>query len=363
MSAIPPDIHTLADYERHAATRMPPEIWGHIQEGSGFAHAPDVDRAVYDGLRLLPRRLTDLRGGSSAIDLLGHRHATPILLAPVAYQMLAHPEGELATVRAATAMGVAMALSTLSSVTMEEVARVAIDAARELGQAPVPHWFQLYAQPGRDHTLSLVRRAEEAGYQAIVFTVDAAVKRAGFPLPLHVEPANLRGFPPVQQTTGHGAILLGTPLTEQAPRWEDLAWLRRETSLPLLVKGLVAPQDGRMAAEMGVDGIVISHHGGRVLPGMPCALELLAPMRAAVGPDMPLLVDGGVRSGVDVVKALALGAQAVMVGRPQMHALAVGGFTGVAHMLHMLRAELELAMAQLGCASVGAITPDHLFRP
>jgi 4-hydroxymandelate oxidase len=167
----------------------------------------------------------------------------------------------------------------------------------------------------------------------------------------------------VRQTTGHGAILLGTPLTEQAPRWEDLAWLRRETSLPLLVKGLVAPQDGRMAADLGVDGIVISHHGGRVLPGMPCALDLLAPMRAAVGPDMPLLVDGGVRSGVDVVKALALGAQAVMVGRPQMHALAVGGFTGVAHMLHMLRAELELAMAQLGCGTVGAITPDHLFRP
>lgn len=366
--SLPPDLHTLADYQRHAATRLPPEVWGHIQEGSGFGpswsgEARDIDRAALDALRLLPRRLTDLRGGGTAIDLLGQRHATPILLAPVAYHMLAHPEGELATIRAATAMGVAMTLSTLSSVTMEEVAQAAADAARELAQPPVPHWFQLYAQPDRDHTLSLVRRAEAAGYKAIVFTVDAAVKRAGFPLPAGVEAANLRGHPPVQQVTRHGAILLGTPLTDQAPRWEDLAWLRAQTSLPLLIKGLMAPQDGRIAADMGVDGIVISHHGGRLLDSMPCALDLLAPMRQAVGAGMPLLVDGGIRSGTDVVKALALGAQAVLVGRPQMHALAVGGFTGVAHMLHILRAELELAMAQLGCPTVAAITRECLFTP
>jgi 4-hydroxymandelate oxidase len=363
MSALPADLHTLADYERHAATRLPPATWGHVQEGSGFAHAPDMDRAAYDALRFLPRRLADLRGGTSAIRLFGQDHATPILLAPVAYQRLAHPDGELATVRAATAMGVAMALSTLSSVTMEDVAQAATDAARELGQALPAHWFQLYFQADRDRTLPLIRRAEEAGYKAIVFTVDAAVKRAGFPLPPGVEAANLRGHPPVQQVTGHKAILLGTPLTDNAPRWDDLAWLRAQTSLPLVVKGLVAPQDGRMAAEMGADGIVISHHGGRVLPGMPCALDLLPGMRAAVGAQMPLLIDGGIRSGLDVAKALALGAQAVMVGRPQMHALALGGFTGVAHMLHILRAELELAMAQLGCPTVDAITPDHLFRP
>ncbi|WP_245653777.1 alpha-hydroxy acid oxidase [Novosphingobium rosa] len=362
MSALPDDIHTLADYERHAATRLPPAVWGHIQEGSGFHGAPDNDRVALDRLKLLPRRLTDLRGGSTAISLFGQHHAAPILLAPVAYQRLAHPEGELATVRAATAMGLSMILSTLSSVTLEEVAQAARDAARQLAQPEVPHWFQLYAQPDRDHTLALIRRAEDAGYQAIAFTVDAAVKRAGFPLPPGVEAANLRGFPTQQQVTNHGAILFGTPLTENAPRWEDLAWLRQHTSLPLLIKGLAAPEDARMAAEMGADAVVISHHGGRVLPGMPSALELIAPIREAVGPTFPLLVDGGLRSGTDIAKALALGAQAVLVGRPQMHALAVGGFTGVAHMLHIVRAELELAMAQLGCASVSALGPRHLFR-
>lgn len=363
MTALPEDIHTLADYERHAATRLPPAIWGHIQEGSGFHGAPDNDRIALDRLRLLPRRLTDLRGGSTAIDLLGQHHATPILLAPVAYQQLAHPEGELATVRAATAMGVAMVLSTLSSITLEEVAHAAQDAARQLAKPALPHWFQLYAQPDREATLALVRRAEDAGYQAIAFTVDAAVKRAGFPLPPGVEAANLRGFPTQQQVTGHDAILFGTPLTEHAPRWEDLAWLREQTSLPLLVKGLAAPEDARRAAEMGAEAVVISHHGGRVLPGMPSALELIAPVREAVGPALPLLVDGGLRSGTDIAKALALGAQAVLVGRPQMHALAVGGFTGVAHMLHILRAELELAMAQLGCAQVSQLGEHHLFRP
>jgi 4-hydroxymandelate oxidase len=361
--SLPADLHTLADYQRHAATRLPPAIWGHIQEGSGFGEARDQDRAALDALRLLPRRLVDLRGGHTGVDLLGQRHATPILLAPVAYQRLAHDEGELATVRAATAMGVGMTLSTLSSVTLEAVAQAAQGAARELGRPAVPHWFQLYAQPTRDQTLALVHRAEQAGYQAIVFTVDAAVKRAGFPLPPGVEAANLRGGAPVQQVTGHGAILLGTPLADQAPRWEDLAWLRGATRLPLVVKGLVAPADGRMAADLGVDAIVLSHHGGRVLESMPSALDLLPAMRAAVGPAMPLLVDGGIRSGTDVVKALALGAQGVLVGRPQMHALAVGGFAGVAHMLHILRAELELAMAQLGCPTVAAITADCLLRP
>ena len=356
---LPGDLHTLADYQRHAATRLPPEVWGHIQEGSEAS----PDRAVLDGLRLMPRRLTDLRGGHTAVDLFGQRHATPILLAPLAYHRLAHPEGELATIRAATAMGVAMALSTLSCVTLEEAAQAARDAARELGQPTAPHWFQLYLQPTREHSLSLVRRAEAAGYKAILVTVDAAVKRAGFPLPPGVEAANLRGHPPVRHTTAPHAILLGTPLADRAPRWEDLAWLRAQTSLPLLVKGLLAPQDGRRAAEMGADGIVISHHGGRVLDSLPSALEVLPAMREAVGADMPLLVDGGIRSGSDVAKALALGAQAVLVGRPQLHALAVGGLAGVAHMLHILRAELELTMAQLGCPTVGAIMAECLFRP
>ncbi|HEX7858222.1 MAG TPA: alpha-hydroxy acid oxidase [Sphingobium sp.] len=361
MSGIPVDIRSLADYERHAASQMPEASWQHLQDGSGQGLTVGVDRAAYDRIQLLPRRLTDLRGGSTAIQLFGEHHATPIFLAPLAYQKLAHEEGELATVRAATALGITTILSTLSSVTLEEVAAAATGAARELERPAVPLWFQLYFQEDRARTLPLVRRAEAAGYSAIVFTVDAAVKRAGFQLPPGVEAANLRGMPPQRQATASGAILFGTSLTEEAPRWEDLAWLRAETKLPLLVKGLVAPEDGRMAVDHGADGIILSNHGGRVLDGMPAAIDVLPLMREAVGAEVPLLVDGGVRAGTDVVKALALGARAVLVGRPQMHALAVGGFAGVAHMLHMLRAELELAMAQIGCRDVSMIDRRYLF--
>ncbi|HEX7872838.1 MAG TPA: alpha-hydroxy acid oxidase [Sphingobium sp.] len=362
MSGIPADIHSLADYERHAANLMPPASWHHVQEGSGPGHVPGVDRAAYDRIRLLPRRLTDLREGSTAVHLLGEHHVAPILLAPVAYQRLAHEEGELATVRAATALGIATILSTLSSVPMEEVAAAAAGAARELGRPSAPLWFQLYFQEDRAQTLSLVRRAEAAGYSAIVFTVDAAVKRGGFPLPPGVEAANLRGMPPQRRATPGGAILFGTPLTDLAPRWDDLAWLREQTNLPLLVKGLMAPEDARQAVDLGADALILSNHGERVLDSLPAAIDVLPLVRAAVGTDVPLLIDGGVRKGTDVVKALAMGAQAVLVGRPQIHALAVGGFAGVAHMLQMLRAELELAMAQIGCASPADIGPEHLFR-
>lgn len=362
MTAIPADIRSLADYERHAESCMPAASWYHLQDGCGSGQTLDINRAAFDRLLLLPRRLTDLRGGSTAIKLFGEHHASPILLAPVAYQRLVHEEGELATVRAATALGITTVLSTLSSVTMEEVADAAAGAARELGRDAVPLWFQLYFQRDRASTLSLVQRAEAAGYTAIVFTVDAAVKRGGFPLPPGVEAANLRDMPPQRQATANGEILFGTPLTDDSPRWEDLAWLRGQTRLPLIVKGLVAPDDVKLAVEHGADAVVLSNHGGRVLDGMPAALQILPFVREAVGPSVPLLIDGGVRAGTDIVKALALGAQAVLVGRPQMHALAVGGVAGVAHMLHMLRAELELAMAQIGSRDVSLIGRGHLFE-
>lgn len=358
--AIPADIESLVDYERHAAMRLPEAIWRHIQGGSGPGLTLAANRVAFDGIGLLPRMLADLRGGSSAITLLGQDHAAPVLLAPVAYQRLAHAEGELAVARAATALGVTMIVSTLSSFTLEEIAQAARDAADELGRPPQPLWFQLYFQERREDSLALVRRAEAAGYGVIVATVDASLKRAGFQLPPGVEAANLRGLASnQQQAVAGGRILFGTPLADAAPRWEDIAWLRAQTTLPILLKGIVAPEDARLAAGHGMDGLILSNHGGRVLDGMPSALAMLPQVAQAV--DLPLLIDGGVRWGTDVAKALALGAQAVLVGRPQMHALAVAGMVGVAHMLHMLRAEVELALAQLGCRTPGDLTPDHLI--
>lgn len=363
LATIPPDIVSLADYERRAQAHLSPAAWTYLQEGSGDDLTLARNRSAFDRLSLVPRILRDLRGGSTQTTLFGQRHAAPLLLAPLAYQRIAHPQGELATIRAATAMGIGMAVSTLASVTLEEIALARRTAAAELAGAPAPLWFQLYMQPDRDATLDLVRRAEAAGYEAIILTVDAAIKRAGFTLPPGVTAANLR-TPRVTQTAQPlGRILFGTPLLDNAPRWEDLAWLRAQTRLPLLAKGVMAADDALRAIDLGVDGLILSNHGGRVLDGMPAALEMLPGIARAVAGRVPLLLDGGVRRGTDIVKALALGAAAVLIGRPQTHALAVAGMAGVAHALLILRTELELAMAQLGCATCPDIDADRLSTP
>lgn len=360
LERIPPDLRTLADYESRARAHMTAQAWAHVQEGAGRGVSLRENRAAFDRLGLLPRAMADL-DGDTAITLLSRDHAAPLMLAPVAYQRLVHPEGERATARAAAALGIGMVASTLSSVTLEEIATTLRDTAAALDRPAPPLWFQLYLQPDRDHSRALVRRAETAGYEAIVLTVDAAIKPAGITLPPGVAAANLAGMAPPRQTALPGErIVLGTPLARAAPGWADLEALRRETALPILVKGAVLGEDARRCVEAGADALVVSNHGGRMLDGVPSALDLLPGVATATGGAVPLLLDGGVRMGTDVVKALALGARAVLVGRPQLHALAVAGMPGVAHMLHLLRAELEAAMAQLGCPAVAALGPDRV---
>ena len=362
-AAIPAGLQTLDDYERQAPRHMPADSWDHLQGGAGRDITLADNRAAFDRIRLLPRMLQDLRGGTTAIELFGRRHEAPILLAPLAYQRLAHPEGELAVVRAAMAMAVGTVVSTLSSVPLEDIATAGRNAAEELGSAPAPIWFQLYLQEDRGWSAELVSRAEAAGYEAIVLTVDASIKRSDFILPPGIDAANLRGMPRLRQTSApQGRILFGTPLADAAPGWDDLAWLRTRTSLPLVVKGVLATEDARRAVAAGVDGLIVSNHGGRVLDGLPSALDVMPDIVDAVMGQVPLLLDGGVRSGTDIVKALALGASAVLIGRPQMHGLAVAGMPGVAHIAHILRAELELAMAQLGCRTVADVGRGVLFR-
>ena len=360
-SQIPADIACAADYERYAIHHIEAHAWRHIQGGADQNLTLTHNRQAWDGLRLLPQPIADLGSTHTRTTLLGHDLASPILLAPVAYQCLAHPEGELATVRAATALQTGMLVSTLSSHTLEDIAQAGRAAAAEMGQG-APRWFQLYLQPDRAHSLQLIRRAEAAGYTAIVWTVDASIKRSGFALPYGVEAANLRDMPHTTHTSAlQGPMLFGTPLMQQAPSWDDLRWLRAHTQLPLIVKGILSPAQARQAVAYGADALVVSNHGGRVLDGVVSPVEVLPAIAAAVGASTPLLVDSGVRYGTDVVKALALGAHAVLIGRPQMHALATAGLLGVAHLLHLLRAELELAMAHLGCARVADITPNILW--
>lgn len=363
LQRIPADIASLADYARRAQKHIEAHAWAHIESGAEQGLTLAHNRAALERLLLLPEPLADLSRASTAQMLLGQRLEWPVLLAPVAYQRLAHPEGELAGARAAMAMRTAMVVSTLSSYSLEDIAQAACGAAAELGRR-APLWFQLYSQPERQHTLALVRRAEAAGYQALMWTVDASIKRSSYPLPAGVEAANLRGMPQARQTSDLMSehILFGTPLAAQAPGWDELQWLRGQTQLPLIVKGILSPLAARRALELGADALVVSNHGGRVLDSAVSPVEVLADIRTAVGPDMPLLLDGGIRQGTEVFKALALGANAVMIGRPQFHGLAVAGMLGMAHMLHALRAEFELAMAQMGCARLEEISADSLRR-
>ncbi len=359
---IPADIRCAADYERHAIHHIEAQAWQHIQSGADQNLTLSHNRAALDALRLVPQPVADLRHAHTRIELLGQTLASPLLLAPVAYQRLVHPEGELATVRAAMALQTGMVVSTLSSFTLEEIAQAGQAAATEMGHS-TPRWFQLYMQPAREHSLQLIRRAEAAGYTAIVWTVDASIKRSGFALPHGVEAANLRGMPSTQHTPPLlGPILFGTPLIQQIPTWDDLRWLRAQTQLPIIVKGILSPAQAQQAVDLGADALIVSNHGGRVLDGVVSPIEVLPAIAQAVQGQVPLLLDSGVRHGTDVVKALALGASAALIGRPQLYALATAGLVGVAHLLHLLRAELELTMAQLGCATVADITPAVLWQ-
>lgn len=358
---IPADILSLADYERHAVHHVEQAAWAHVESGADQGITLAHNRAAYDALRLLPEPLVDLREAHTRTTLFGRELISPLLLAPVAYQRLVHADGEIATARAAMAMQIPMTISTLASHLIEDIAQAARSASRELGRS-APLWFQLYSQPERDTSLDLVRRAEAAGCEAVVWTVDASIKRSRYPLPMGVDAVNLRGNSQPRQTSDLMSenILFGTPLAQQAPRWDELAWLREQTRLPLAVKGILSPAAAVRAVDMGADALVLSNHGGRVLDGVVSPIEVLPAIRDAVPAHIPIIVDSGVRYGTDIVKAVALGASAVMIGRPQLHALATAGMLGVAHMLHMLRAELELAMAQTGCATLEQISPRVL---
>ncbi|WP_414899932.1 alpha-hydroxy acid oxidase [Sphingomonas flavalba] len=351
LARIPAEVAAVGDYVALAHERLSAGAWAYLAGGAGDEATLAENDAAWARLQLRQRVLRDLSGATTRTTLFGTEMTAPILIAPIAFQRLAHPDGERATAAAAAALGTPMVVSTQASETIEAIAAV----------SPAPLWFQLYIQPDRAFTTALVRRAEQAGYRALVVTVDAPVtgmrnreQRAGFTLPPGVEAVNLRGLPPLPPAP-QDALLFGTPLAAAAPGWDDLAWLRAQTRLPLLAKGVTDPGDARRALAAGVDGIIVSNHGGRVLDGLPATAALLPAVVEAVAGQVPVLVDGGIRRGTDIVRALALGAAAVMVGRPCIFALAAAGAPGVAHVLRILRAELELAMALTGCPTLAAI--------
>ncbi len=358
-SHIPAGVYNAIDYERLAPQYMEAGRHAYVAGGCGWDQTVAANRAAFARWAVLPRLLRDMRAGHTRLTLAGLDLPHPLLLAPVAHQRLAHPDAEIATARAAQATGSCLVASTLSSCTLETIAAAAGPA----------RWFQLYLQPERAHSLDLVRRAEAAGYRAIVLTLDASIQlasrsalQAGFSLPPDCLAANLAGYPQASAPApaeGESRIFQGA--MRHAALWDDLYYLLAQTQLPVWVKGVLRPEDARQLQAAGCAGLIVSNHGGRCLDGAPASLQMLPAIRAAVGSSYPLLFDGGIRSGTDAFKALALGADAVLVGRLQVWALAVAGALGVAHMLQLLAEELHACMAQAGCAQLSDITPDCLI--
>ena len=365
----PPD-HPFSweDLERRAAESVEAGPRGFVWGGAGTG---DTMRANLDALRrwrIVPRMLCDTSQRDLRTTVLGTEMPAPVLLAPIGVQTILHPDGELASARAAAALGVPLIASTAAAHSLEDVAAAAGDA---------PRWYQLYQPKDDEITKSIVGRAEQAGYGAIVLTLDSVF--------LGWRPADLAtGYLPFLEGTGIAQFLTDPVFRSQLARtpeedleaavthwaglvnkvitWDDLEFLRSLTSLPILLKGILHPDDARLAREHGVHGVIVSNHGGRQVDGSIAALDALPAVVEAIDGAMPVLFDSGIRSGADVVKALALGADAVLVGRPFLWGLALGGQGGVEAVLRMLLAELDLTLALSGCTRPAELGRSSLAR-
>jgi lactate 2-monooxygenase len=354
------------ELERAAAEALEDAPRGYVWGGAGTGATMRANLEAFARRRIVPRMLRDVAERDLSATVLGAAMPAPVLLAPIGVQVIVHPEGELASAAAAGEVGLPYVASTAAAHSLEEIAKAGGDA---------PRWYQLYWPKDEAVTDSLVRRAEAAGYGAIVLTLDTML--------LGWRPSDLtHGYLPFLQGTGtaqfftdpafraslerppeedvQAAVGQWVGVVNRIVTWDDLAELRAMTSLPILLKGILHPDDALAARERGIDGIIVSNHGGRQVDGAIGALDALPGIAAAVGGDMAVLFDSGVRSGADVVKALALGADAVLLGRPYLWGLALDGRAGVETVLRMLLAELDLSLALSGYGRPGEVGPDAL---
>jgi len=347
---------SIADYERLAEERLEPGPWAYLAGGSGDEWTLRENRAAFERWTFRPRVLCDVSGVSTATTVLGTRLELPVVVAPVAYQQLYDPEGECATARAAAAVGTGMCVSTFSTRTHEEIAAAA---------PGVTQWCQLYVFQDRGVTREHLAGAAAAGCSAVVLTVDTPRLaqrerdlRAGFEIP--------PGMPLPYARAAIGAAPQNPAdqfaLLDASVSWRDLEWIASEGRLPVVLKGVVTAEDATLAVEHGAAALVVSNHGGRQLDGVPATLDALPEVVEAVAGRVEVYVDGGIRRGTDVAKALALGARAVLAGRAPMYGLAAAGEDGVRHVLELLRDELTLALCLLGCTSPAEITRAHVQR-
>lgn len=355
------------ELERAALEAMSPRTRGYVAGGAGAERTMAANLAAFDRWRLLPRMFRGVTGRDLATSVCGTDLPAPVLLAPVGVLGIVHPDAERTVARAAAGLGVPMVLSSAASTAMEDVAG-ALDGS--------PAWFQLYWPGDRGVARSFVQRAEAAGYRAIVVTLDTwqlgwrpRDLTAGYlPFLLGEGIANYLSDPqfrgglarPPEEDMAAAVLRWVALFSDPALTWSDLAWLREQTALPILVKGVLHRDDARAALDAGVDGIVVSNHGGRQVDGAVAALDCLPAVVDMVHGRVPVLLDSGVRTGADVVKAVALGAAAVLLGRPYVHGLALGGEDGVRHVLRCLLADLDLTLALTGCRSLAELSPGSL---
>jgi isopentenyl diphosphate isomerase/L-lactate dehydrogenase-like FMN-dependent dehydrogenase len=353
--------------ERAAEETLDPRAGAYIYGGAGSEDTMRANLAAFRRWRLVPRFMRPVGDRSLRTEVLETQMPAPVMLAPIGVQTLVHPDGELASAGAAGSLGVPIVVSTASAMSLEDIAQANGDS---------PRWYQLY-WPGDDElTASLVRRAEDAGYGALVVTVDNYVpgwkprdlQHAYLPFLEGIGIAQFTSDPvfraaldktpeeDIGAAVGHYVGVFVNP----NQTWDRLTWLREQTSLPILLKGILHPDDAREAVRRGIDGIIVSNHGGRQVDGAIAALDALATIGDAVGGDLAILFDSGIRSGADVVKALALGADAVLLGRPYLWGLALEGRAGVETVLRMLLAELDLTMVLTGNMSVGDLDRSAL---
>jgi 4-hydroxymandelate oxidase len=359
-------ILSLAEFEPIARERMAPAAFDYVAGGSWDEVTLAENEAAWYRWRLRPRVLIDVSAADASAEMLGRRLSMPVSIAPMAGQALAHPDGEVAVARAAAAAGVSLTLSTVSSLSLEEVAAAAPDGTR---------WFQLYAQADPRQTRRLVERAEAAGFGAVVLTVDLPVLgyrpreiRRAFehPGPFgNLEP-EAGGRIPVDPTGQDGTA---PPSSQAVPvdlesslSWKDIATIRSWSRLPFVLKGILTAEDARIAVDHGVDGVIVSNHGARQLDRVHATADVLEEVVDAVAGQTEVWVDGGIRRGIDVAIALSLGARGVLVGRPMYWALATAGELGVTHALTILRDEFKLALALLGAPTVAALDRSHVER-
>ena len=345
----------LAEFEHAARARLAGEAYDYYAGGANDEVTLRRNREAWGERALYYPVLRDVSSRDTSTVILGEKISFPVMVAPTAFHRMACAEGECAAARAAGRAGTVMVVSTLSTTTIEDIAAAATG----------PLWFQLYVYKDRGATTALIQRAEAAGCRALVLTVDAQVwgrreadVRNNFKLPDGLTVANLADYAKEMFPAGipgSGLAAYVSQMLDPTLNWKDLAWLRGQTKLPILLKGIVRADDAKLAVEHGVNGIIVSNHGGRQLDTAPATIEALPSVVDAVGGKIPVLIDGGVRRGTDVVKALALGAQAALIGRPVLWGLAANGEEGAYRVLELLKAEFDLAMALCGARTIREI--------